>query len=496
MTFAALAQDSLTVQQRDTIVATPVVSTGDAQLQAEIVQPDTALFRDEDRMAEIDSLWLQELYSSSLFDSIYRSVTDIQYETIDYPELSTETLKQRLKTLDAKTPFNVEYNPSLESVIKRFLKSRQKSLTRLMEVSQFYFPMFEEKLDKYDIPLEMKYLAIVESALNPRARSRVGATGLWQFMFATGKQFGLEVNSYVDERSDPERATEAACQYLSSLYRTFGDWDLALAAYNSGPGNVSKAMRRSGGHKNYWNIRQHLPRETAGYVPIFLATMYVFEFAEEHGYKPRHFDKPYFVSDTVRVKELITFDQVAEKLEMKLEALEFYNPQYKLNIVPKIEGKNYGLRLPKDKLGIFVNNEDQIYALAKAENESREKPLPRLFAIDSKVRYRVKSGDYLGKIAQKYGVTVSQLKRWNGLRSNNLRIGQRLTVFPRKLPKNAVSATTTQIPPNAKTYTVRSGDSLWSIAQKFPGVTVSNLRSWNNMNGDRLKPGMKLVVGK
>ena len=155
---------------------------------------------------------------------------------------------------------------------------------RLMALSDYYFPMFEETLDRHNLPLEMKYLAIVESALNPRAQSRVGATGLWQFMFSTGKMFGLDVNSYVDERSDPILATDAASKYLNSLYKSLGDWDLALAAYNSGPGNVAKAIRRSGGYKNYWNIRPHLPRETAGYVPAFLATMYIFEFAEEHGF--------------------------------------------------------------------------------------------------------------------------------------------------------------------------------------------------------------------
>ena len=196
---------------------------------------------------------------------------NLDYEEVDYPELPTDTLKARFKKLDARTPFNIEYNPALESVIKSYLKNRRKTIQRLIGLSHFYFPMFEEALDNYDIPLEVKYLAIVESALNPRARSRVGATGLWQFMFTTGKMYGFNVSSYVDERRDPIKSTDAAAQYLAKLYEIFGDWDLALAAYNSGPGNVNKAIRRSGGYQNYWNIRQNLPRETAGYVPSFFS---------------------------------------------------------------------------------------------------------------------------------------------------------------------------------------------------------------------------------
>ncbi|MGB3608091.1 lytic transglycosylase domain-containing protein, partial [Psychroserpens sp.] len=182
---------------------------------------------DHQRAAEIDAKWLEELYSNTLFDTIYQSVSELTYEPVEYPELSTDTLKARLERLNAKTPFNIEYNPSLESVIKSYLKRRRNSMARLMSLSHYYFPLFEESLDNYDIPLEVKYLAIVESALKPRARSRVGATGLWQFMFGTGKEYGLNVSSYVDERSDPIKSTVAASQYLARLYNIFGDWDLA-----------------------------------------------------------------------------------------------------------------------------------------------------------------------------------------------------------------------------------------------------------------------------
>ncbi|MEO8934967.1 MAG: LysM peptidoglycan-binding domain-containing protein [Xanthomarina sp.] len=453
-------------------------------------------FEDLELASEFDKKWLEELYNNTLFDTIYKTVSKLDYKEIDYPELSTDTLKARLARLNARTPFNVEYNESLESVIKNFLKNRKGYFERIMGLSAFYFPMFERELDAYNIPLEMKYLAIVESALNPRARSRVGATGLWQFMYATGKQYGLDVSSYVDERSDPIKSTATAAVYLSKLYEIFGDWDLALAAYNSGPGNVSKAIRRSGGYQNYWNIRHNLPRETAGYVPAFLATMYIFEYAEEHGFVS---ERPMFhgvETDTIRVKQMISLDQVAEATQLPIEHIQFLNPSYKLDIIPFLENKNYYLRLPRASIGAFVANESLIYAAAKAELETREKPLPQFFESQSKTTYRVKSGDNLGYIARKYGVRVSQIKQWNGLRSNDINIGQRLTIYPRNpvasQPANTPVKTSTS--EGQKTYTVQSGDSLWSISQKFPGVSIENIRDWNGFSGTNLKPGMKLKV--
>jgi membrane-bound lytic murein transglycosylase D len=459
------------------------------------------VLQDHEFAADIDKKWLEELYSNTLFDTIYRDVSGLKYDAVYYPELTTDTLKARLQRLNARTPFNVEYNPGLESVIKSFLKNRHHSFERLMGLSNYYFPMFERELDNYDIPLEMKYLAIVESALKPRARSRVGATGLWQFMFATGKEYGLDVSSYVDERSDPIKATIAASKYLSKLYKLFGDWDLALAAYNSGPGNVSKAIRRSGGYQNYWNIRPNLPRETAGYVPAFLATMYIFEYAKEHGFVQHRPEFHLIETDTIHVKQMITLDQVSEYTGVEIETLQFLNPAYKLDVIPFIEGKNYTLRLPRTIIGAFVNNEEQLYAHAKAEFDKREKPLPQFQDSDSKTRYRVQQGDYLGKIARKFGVRVSQIKQWNGLRNNNLKIGQRLTIYPRNgVPVNRAKASATAkkrvIPANAKTYTVQQGDSLWSISQKFSGVSVQNIKDWNDISGNKLKPGMKLLVSK
>ncbi|EGV43141.1 LysM peptidoglycan-binding domain-containing protein [Bizionia argentinensis JUB59] len=447
--------------------------------------------------SELEQKWREELYSTGLYDTLYSTISKLDYKEIYYPELPTDTLKIRLERLNAKTPFNIAYNPSLESVIKMFLKNRRVHFERLMGLSNFYFPMFERELDAQDVPLEIKYLAIVESALKPRARSHAGATGLWQFMFATGKEYGLDVSSYVDERSDPIKSTKAAAKYLSALYRMFGDWDLALAAYNSGPGNVLKAIRRSGGYENYWNIRHNLPRETAGYLPAFLATMYIMEYAEEHGLVS---EKPvfhHFETDTIHVKQMLTLDQVSEATGVNMEELQFLNPAYKLDIIPFVANKNYTLRLPVSAIGTFVNNESTIYTAAKTEFDKKEKPLPQFFESESKTRYKVKSGDYLGLIARKYGVRVSQIKQWNGLRSNNLRVGQRLTIYPRNPGASSSSSSTSSTSASApKSYMVKSGDSLWSIAKKFSGVSVQNIRDWNGISGTNLKPGMILKLSK
>jgi len=492
--------DSTSIQNQQKLDGTVIkesLPNPKADLSSLSVQQDaTTGFKDDPKLSELDDYWRKELYDNSLFDSIYSVVKNTDYTKIEYvPNLPTEVLKDRLSDLNARTPFNVEYNPGLESVIKNYLKNRHQSMTRLMALSDYYFPLFEQVLDKYDLPLEIKYLAIVESALKPRARSRVGATGLWQFMYGTGKEHGLEINSYIDERMDPIKATEASAKYLSKLYKIFGDWDLALASYNSGPGNVTKAIRRSGGYSNYWNIRNYLPWETAGYVPAFLATMYIFEYAHEHDFKPKRVENAYFTTDTVKVKGNISFDQIAKVTDVKVEELQFLNPQYKLDVVPFVKNKDYRLRLPSEAIGNFVMNEDVIYAKAKEEFNKKEKPLPQVFEEKSKVRYRIRNGDVLGSIADKFGVRVSQIKAWNGLRSNNIRAGKYLTIYPRQRNASAKPKTKPKpIPEGVRTYTVKSGDSLWSIAQRIPGVSVTNLKNWNNISTSKLKPGMILKL--
>jgi len=459
-------------------------------------------FIDYGEASEFDKKWMESWRNSAIDSSLIINPEDTIGKVVleDFP---TELLKERLAYLNTKTPFNVEYNPSLEKIIKHYLKNRPETLANLMGRAKYYFPIFEPFLDKYDIPLELKYLAIVESALKPNAKSRVGAKGLWQFMYTTGKQYGLNVSSYVDERSDPIRSTEAACKYLSDLYKIFNDWDLALAAYNSGPGNVNKAIRRSGGNKNYWNIRSYLPRETAGYLPAFYATYYIFEYATEHNLYPKNELLHAFETDTIVLKRQITFDQINKALETDDELLEFLNPQYKLKIIPVVKDKNYTLTLPKFLSGKFVANEDHIYAFAESDDSLREKPLPQFIENPEKIRYRVRSGDYLGKIAGRYGVSVSSIKRWNGMRSNNLRVGQYLTIYPRNYASSSTSKAKTSDPVVTKkpiskdkytTYVVKKGDSLWLISQKFPKVTVSQLKNWNNIWGSNLKPGTELKI--
>jgi membrane-bound lytic murein transglycosylase D len=454
----------------------------------------------------VDSIWVETMYSSPLYDPTLISIEDaVKNVNVADIALSTELLKERLKNLNQRTPFNLEYNPELERLIKSYLKTRSKYYPKMMARAKYYFPMFEAALDKYDIPLEIKYLAVVESALNPRAKSWVGATGIWQFMYQTGKQFGLDISSYVDERQDPVKSADAACKYLESLYKSFNDWDLALAAYNSGPGNVSKAIRRSGGHRNYWNIRPFLPRETAGYLPAFYATMYIFEHADDHNIKPLAPMTYHFATDTIQVKRMLTFEQLNETLNVSIEMLQFLNPEYKLDIVPFVKGKNYSVRLPKSYLNLFVKNESDIYAFAKEEEAKREKPLPKYFEMNQRVRHKVRSGEYLGRIANKYGVRVSDIKKWNGMRTTNLRVGQRLTIYPKRLNFSVAKTTKISTKPVKKiagkgekiAYKIKKGDSLWSISKKHPKISIQQIKDWNGIrDANSLVPGKTIVLYK
>jgi membrane-bound lytic murein transglycosylase D len=490
----------------------------------------------------VDSLWLKELTTLDLFNDLSEDIKNINIdEKVDY-ELSTELLKQRLAAMDAKSPFNIEYNPGLENIIKSFLKNRKKSFGRLMAISEYYFPMFEEALAKQNIPLEIKYLAIVESALNPKAVSRMGATGLWQFMYHTGKQYNLKIDSYVDERSDPLKSSEAAANYMATMYGIFGDWDLVLASYNSGPGNVSKAIRRSGGQQNYWNIRKHLPKETQGYVPAFLATMYIYEYHKEHGIKADRALVQHFATDTILIKKQMSFKQISDLLDVPVAELQLLNPSYKMNVVPFYGDMQHFLRLPKDKISVFASNEDKIYAYVQRDLEFREKPFQVQKAIVSndtlnyttqrvtlpKTKYyTVKRGDNLSEIADKYSVTVSDIKKWNKLKGSTVARGKSLKIIldesvvqtvkkeakintPAVELKNnqqiasAESKTVKDDKTNAKidtlstvatTYVVQKGDNLSSIAKKN-NVTVAEIKEWNKLTGTSIQLGMSLQVSK
>lgn len=461
----------------------------------------------------IDERWMNELANSQLSKEMFYDIEHLNIdEKVNY-DFDTELFKNRLKKLDARSPFVIEYNPTLENTIKAFLKNRSKSIERQMALAEYYFPMFEEHLAKYNIPLELKYLAIVESALNPRAKSRVGASGLWQFMYPTGKQYNLEVTSYVDERYDPLKATEAACQYLSSLYGIFGDWSMVLAAYNCGPGNVSKAIRRSGGSQNYWNIRKNLPKETANYVPAFLATFYIYEFKKEHGIQPKKAPVTYFETDTIMVKKQMSFKQISDLLDIPVDQLEFLNPIYKLKVIPFEADKPHYLRLPKNKMGVFVSNEEKIYAYLNYLETYKEKTKTEFIASTSKDSiasgidststvvnkpkferktqfHTIKSGESLGKIADKYNVSISELKKWNSIKGNNIQAGKKLKIYSDK----KIIAKTESKSNNDGTYTVKSGDSLFSISKQFPGVSIDDIKKWNDISGDNIQPGMKLKI--
>ena len=429
--FFLLISISAFSQQNDSIPSVKIDTLFIAK--DSIKTPEKKEFFTDNDLKVIDSLLVDEKFNSALIDTLEYVIDDKDIIGNSTQVLTTDLLKSRLSDLNDNTPFNLAYNPALEKVINSYLLYRKKYYPALMAKAKYYFPMFEQYLDQYDIPLEMKYLSIVESALKPTARSRVGASGLWQFMYGTGKQFDLKVSSYVDERYDPVKATIAACKYLSQLFKIFGDWDLALAAYNSGPGNVRKAIKRSGGFTNYWNIRPYLPRETAGYVPAFYATMYIFEYANEHkvySELPKFFN---FQTDTIQVKRTISFDQISETINVDEEVLSFLNPAYKLDIIPHIKDRNYALRLPSSKIIDFLDKEKDLYALADLDDAKREKPLPKYFEMDKRIRYKVKSGDYLGKIANKFGVRVSSIKRWNRMKSSKLKIGQRLYIYPKKI---------------------------------------------------------------
>ena len=477
-------------------------------------------FVKDDLAACVDSLWLKELTNLDIYSNLTEDIQTINIdEKVDY-ELPTDLLKARLQEMDEKSPFHIEYNQGLENIIKSFLKNRKRSFERLMAVSEFYFPLFEEAFDKQNVPLEIKYLAVVESALNPKAVSRVGATGLWQFMYQTGKQYGLKIDSYVDERSDPLKATQAAAQYMKNMYAIFGDWDLVLASYNSGPGNVAKAIRRSGGQQNYWNIRKNLPKETQGYLPAFLATMYIYEYHKEHGIKPEKAPIKQFATDTVMIKRQMSFKQISELIDIPVAQLQILNPSYKLNVVPAYNDQTHFLRLPQDKMAVFTSNESKIYAYVDREANLRERPFQIVRPIvtqdsvntfqrlaQAKVRYyRVKRGDNLSNIAQKYDVAVDDLKKWNNIRGNNVAYGKNLKINGVEADQKSTAVAKVEIDkkgiqkdslatPTNSIYVVQKGDNLSNIAKRF-NVTVAELQDWNKLTTKSIPLGASLQVVK
>jgi len=491
-------------------------------------------FIKDDIASCVDSLWLNELTSLDLYKDISEDIKTVNLDkNVDY-ELPTELLKSRLAAMDAKSPFHIEYNPGLENIIKSFLKNRKKAFGKLMAISEYYFPLFEDALAKQNVPLEIKYLAVVESSLNPKAVSRVGATGLWQFMYETGKQYNLRIDSYVDERSDPLKSSAAAAQYMTNMYTIFGDWDLVLASYNSGPGNVAKAIRRSGGQQNFWNIRKNLPQETQGYLPAFLATMYIYKFHKEHGILADRALIKHFETDTIMIRKEMSFKQISDLIDVPVAQLKLLNPSYKIDVVPHYDDKYHYLRLPKDKIAVFTSNENQIYAYIQHEDDLREKSLfqptrtaiakadtsssSRMATQSSTKYYKVKKGDNLNSIADKYDVSISDLKKWNGLRSNSLAYGISLKIHTtesvvikeanvpkvKSNPAEVVSENSRitssehkkdTITTNASSYyVVQKGDNLSNIAKKH-NVSIEDLKNWNHLSDGSIHLGSSIQIG-
>ena len=487
-----------------------------------------------DRTVKTDSLWMNQIGTSlDIYNDLANEINTVNIDKNIDAELPTELLKQRLAAMDAKSPFNIEYNQGLENLIKSFLKNRKKAFANQMAVAAYYFPVFEDALAKQNIPLEIKYLAVVESALNPKAVSRVGATGLWQFMYNTGKQYNLNIDSYVDERSDPLKASAAAAQYMTNMFAIFNDWNLVLASYNSGPGNVNKAIRRSGGQQNFWDIKKHLPLETQGYVPAFLATMYIYEYHKEHGIIPKKALVRHFATDTVMVKKEMSFTQISNLLDIPVEQLEALNPSYKRNVIPNYNDKNHYLTLPSCKVAVFTSNEDKIYAYVDYEKNQREKNNQNKRAVfkkdstalasNSRVKYyKVKRGDNLSEIAKNNNVAVSDLKKWNYIKGNSVTAGKSLKIVIEKEvdantalaskidknkaivvkdntnvatteSKNTVDKKDTLAANTANLYTVQNGDNLNTIAKKY-NTTVAEIKEWNHLSSSSLKLGTSLIV--
>ena len=444
---------------------------------------------------------------------------------------SNVTDKEYLRRLaDMNSFITLPFNETVRNYMILYSEKMPTKMGSMLALSQYYFPIFEEIFDKYGLPKELKYMAIIESALNPVAVSRAGAKGMWQFMYNTAKMYGLTINSFVDERLDPVKSADAAARYLMDAYKIFGDWNLAISSYNCGSGNVSKAMRRSGS-REFWPVYDYLPRETRGYVPAFVGAMYAFTYYREHGLKPDSLSMPVQV-DTFHIRRMLHFKQVNALTGVPVEMLKNLNPQYVHDIIPGTSKEEYVLRLPYQYTAKFIENEDSVYAYNAKEYFSPA-TLQNIAvsgsASSQRVSYKVKSGDYLGKIASRYHVTVKQLMEWNHLRNTNLRIGQVLYIYgkfngPVASSSSKASASSNDskstnagkshaakdtdkssaaTPPPAATaaegtytiYEVKSGDSLYKISQAYPGVSADDIMKFNGIGTD-IKPGMKLKIPK
>ena len=508
-----------------------------------IKSADTTLvfIPDDPIVAMMDSLMHEKYFESKNFTTDTCKLNKLGYCAEVIPTFDDIIYEARLNNLDAKSPFGLVYSNAVRSYIDLYAVRKRNIVSRMIGMSQIYFPLFEEMLDKYKLPMELKYLAIVESALNPNAISKSGAAGLWQFMYGTGKMFGLDVNSYVDERRDPYKATEAACKYFRFLYNIFGDWQMVLAAYNGGPGTVNKAIRRSGGKRTYWEIRPYLPLETQGYVPAFIAVNYVMNYTAEHNLYPISPKQIYFHTDTVATRQQVNFTQISKVLDVPMDDIEYLNPQYKLKVIPYF-GEQAMLCLPAGKVGAFINNENSIYSY-KTPQEKMDSLLSNTTQIVEEVQkiHKVRKGETLKQIAHAYACNVGDLKNWNNIRGNKVATGKRLIVYVKKYKNvssdivksdadttavaaaNSVRITSESKIENADStdkngiivgenntnsksfsdsktkakfiyYTVQRGDTLWNIATR-KGVSIEDIKKLNNIkSSSSLKAGSRIKI--
>ncbi len=431
-------------------------------------------------------LLVQSLMAADNIDSLMK--------VHDYaPDPHDSIILQRIKTLDYE--IDITFNDKVRRFIDYFVLDNRDYTRKILSRKNAYFHIFEEALKRHNMPDNLKYLVIVESGINPTITSPAGALGFWQFMPATGKFYGLDYNYFIDERMDPYKSTEAACKYLKALYGMFGDWEMALASYNCGPGNVRKAIRRSGYKKTFWEVYNYLPRETRSYVPQFMAFNYVMNFAAEHNlYIENELRIP--KSDTVHINQYFNIAEFAKATNLCEENITILNTELKRNIVPSSAGK-YTLNLPVQIIPYYKANRDSLNKIAatKGEEELLQKA-ECSSCVDGKTKvvYRVKSGDVLGTIAQRYGVRVSDIRLWNGLSGNTIRVGQYLKIYTKSTYSAIkVSSTPQEIPSNG-IHVVRSGDTLWGIARSYEGLTVEKLKELNNISGSGLSVGQRLRV--
>ncbi|RFC55514.1 lytic transglycosylase domain-containing protein [Brumimicrobium aurantiacum] len=419
-------------------------------------------------------------------------INALGYDEEDVPEFPDSVYCQRIEKMNEMNPFQLECNDDVVKVLKFFAKNRRGFTSVVLGRSKLYFTMYEEILSKHDMPLELKYLSVIESGLRPQIRSRAGALGLWQFMYRTGKYYGLDQNSYIDERMDPVLATEAACLYLKKLYGLYDDWSMALAAYNAGPGNVNKAIRRSGGKMTYWEIRPYLPRETQGYVPNFIAMSYMLTYHAEHNVVAREAKFHDFETDTVCLRDGLHMQTIDSLIKWPVEDIQALNPIYKTTYIPKTDEKQC-ITIPNEYIGKWVEFEDSIFTLDSLIYESI--PEEDKIVNQATIHY-VRSGQTLGHIAGRYGVRVRDIMEWNNMRSTRLAIGQKLTIYAKgAAPKpEEKKSTVSNAPIKGETHTIKSGESLWIIANRT-GTTVSKLKKLNpGVNHRDLKVGQKIRV--